>query len=299
MEHQGYRNINGMIPYAPYLIPAGILHQGHFGIQPRIMTSQLPHSYVVDHHLILNQHNITSEVNQQVSTIRGATRRWYNADISSAYYIQDGIFILDESISQVNQQVPTRRDNGGRYDAKLERIIIQQVPTDSEAMTCSICLVDFSVGLEAIQLPNPCLHVYHKDCILEWLDRSSTCPMCRRPVVLSAAYCMSMTSTYNLKIWIRSRLEEKRLVASRTCSRIQQEYCNVMLMWWYYWVLLLETSSAQHILLQYIAASGGLKLQNSISNAYAMGKLRMIASKFETAKKVTCNRNSSKAAEYG
>ncbi|GAU46104.1 hypothetical protein TSUD_95760 [Trifolium subterraneum] len=53
--------------------------------------------------------------------------------------------------------------------------------------------------------------------------------------VLSAAYCMSMASTYNLKIWIRSRfyemlmknvlymrLEEKRLVASRTCSRIQQ-----------------------------------------------------------------------------
>ncbi|GAU30369.1 hypothetical protein TSUD_57800 [Trifolium subterraneum] len=189
--------------------------KGHAGTQPRMMTSQLSHAYVVDHHLILNQHNISSvftqtrdiepprrryqprvsavqdghnvilqEVNQQVSTRRGATRRRYNTDVSSAYYIQDGVFILDESISQVNQQVPTRRDNGGRFDAKLERIIIQQVPTDSEAMTCSICLVDFSVGLEVFRLPSPCLHVYHKDCILEWLDRSSTCPMCRRPVLL-------------------------------------------------------------------------------------------------------------------
>ncbi|CAI8599307.1 unnamed protein product [Vicia faba] len=35
-----------------------------------------------------------------------------------------------------------------------------------------------------------------------------------------------------------------------------------------------ETSSAQYILQQYIAASGGLKLQDSVYNAYAMGKMK-------------------------
>ncbi|KAA8536255.1 hypothetical protein F0562_028733 [Nyssa sinensis] len=35
----------------------------------------------------------------------------------------------------------------------------------------------------------------------------------------------------------------------------------------------IETSSAQYILQQYTAASGGQKLQNSIQNAYAMGKM--------------------------
>ncbi|CAJ2679594.1 RING finger protein [Trifolium pratense] len=202
MEHHGYRNINGMIP-------GGILHQGHGGNQPRmIMTAQDAH--VIDHHFILNQHNINPVFDID------ATRRRYNTSSSSAYaynvqdghfvfdenshqvnhqvqprvstrnvssayayYVQDGLFILDENISQVNQQVPTRRDIG--VYANLEKITIQQVPTDSEALTCSICLVDFSVGLEAIRLP--CLHLYHKDCIFEWLDRSSTCPMCRRPVL--------------------------------------------------------------------------------------------------------------------
>ncbi|KAF2324146.1 hypothetical protein GH714_008348 [Hevea brasiliensis] len=48
-----------------------------------------------------------------------------------------------------------------------------------------------------------------------------------------------------------------------------------------------ETSSAQYILQQYTAASGGQRAQNSILNAYAMGKVRMIASEFETANKVT------------
>lgn len=60
-----------------------------------------------------------------------------------------------------------------------------------------------------------------------------------------------------------------------------------------------ENSSAQYILQQYTAASGGQKLQNSVSNAYAMGKVKMIACEFETANKVVRTRNSSKDAESG
>ncbi|KAG2266876.1 hypothetical protein Bca52824_073955 [Brassica carinata] len=40
----------------------------------------------------------------------------------------------------------------------------------------------------------------------------------------------------------------------------------------------METSSVQCIHQQYTAAFGGRKLQNSIKNAYAMGKLKMITS---------------------
>lgn len=61
----------------------------------------------------------------------------------------------------------------------------------------------------------------------------------------------------------------------------------------------IETSSANYILQQYVAASGGQKLQNSIRNAYAMGKVKMAACETETATKVVKNRNSSKAPESG
>ncbi|GLT33595.1 hypothetical protein SLA2020_081670 [Shorea laevis] len=61
----------------------------------------------------------------------------------------------------------------------------------------------------------------------------------------------------------------------------------------------IETSSAQYILQQYTAASGGQKLQGSIRNAYAMGKLRMVASEVETATKTVKNRNASRCAESG
>ncbi|THU57291.1 hypothetical protein C4D60_Mb03t01970 [Musa balbisiana] len=61
----------------------------------------------------------------------------------------------------------------------------------------------------------------------------------------------------------------------------------------------IETSTAQYILQQYTAATGGLKLLSSIRNSYAMGKVTMVVSEFETASRVIKHRNSPKDAESG
>ena len=42
-----------------------------------------------------------------------------------------------------------------------------------------------------------------------------------------------------------------------------------------------------------MAASGGYKMLQSVRNAYAMGKVRMVASEFETATRVVKNRGPS------
>lgn len=54
-----------------------------------------------------------------------------------------------------------------------------------ESITCSICLVEFPIDTEAICLPKPCGHVYHEDCIMKWLKRSNTCPLCRHDLSFS------------------------------------------------------------------------------------------------------------------
>ena len=43
---------------------------------------------------------------------------------------------------------------------------------------CCICLDDNNEGDLAIRLPN-CSHIFHKKCILDWLQRKCTCPVCR------------------------------------------------------------------------------------------------------------------------
>ncbi|XP_057776702.1 E3 ubiquitin-protein ligase RING1-like [Salvia miltiorrhiza] len=49
------------------------------------------------------------------------------------------------------------------------------------AQSCPICIEDFEVNSDTSGAVNelPCKHYFHKDCIVQWLQRSSTCPLCR------------------------------------------------------------------------------------------------------------------------
>ncbi|ESQ43313.1 hypothetical protein EUTSA_v10015563mg [Eutrema salsugineum] len=48
---------------------------------------------------------------------------------------------------------------------------------------CSICLVDYEKGDKITTLP-PCNHIYHKDCIAQWLKKSTICCVCTREVYI-------------------------------------------------------------------------------------------------------------------
>jgi len=47
----------------------------------------------------------------------------------------------------------------------------------SGVVLCAVCTEEISVDEEAKQLP--CNHLYHSGCIIPWLHRRSSCPMCR------------------------------------------------------------------------------------------------------------------------
>ena len=47
--------------------------------------------------------------------------------------------------------------------------------------SCDICLCNYEVGEEICSSRNPeCRHIFHKDCIIDWLLTRSNCPLCRR-----------------------------------------------------------------------------------------------------------------------
>lgn len=57
---------------------------------------------------------------------------------------------------------------------------------------CSICMEDFEEshdseggGKSLFRVSNrrvPCGHVYHSNCITEWLERCNSCPLCRHHI---------------------------------------------------------------------------------------------------------------------
>jgi len=50
---------------------------------------------------------------------------------------------------------------------------------------CSVCQDTYKLSDKCIELP--CRHNYHKDCVLEWLTRHDSCPICRKPCNAASA----------------------------------------------------------------------------------------------------------------
>lgn len=85
---------------------------------------------------------------------------------------------LDESSDEDEDEDQTAVDI--RFVAAiqgLEKVKINDDDDDDHVVTCSVCLEDVLIGLEATTLP--CSHLYHGDCIVEWLQSSKFCPLCR------------------------------------------------------------------------------------------------------------------------
>ncbi|KAH0692382.1 hypothetical protein KY285_019479 [Solanum tuberosum] len=59
----------------------------------------------------------------------------------------------------------------------LPTIKVDEELMRSELAQCAVCKDDFEMGLDVKQMP--CKHVYHKDCIVPWLELHSSCPVCR------------------------------------------------------------------------------------------------------------------------
>ncbi len=60
---------------------------------------------------------------------------------------------------------------------------------DTEVFDCSICLTEIEDGEQVGILP--CIHIFHVDCLRQWITRKNACPLCQvteiaspRPVVL-------------------------------------------------------------------------------------------------------------------
>lgn len=47
----------------------------------------------------------------------------------------------------------------------------------NESPECSICLEELVIGQPALRIP--CGHLYHEDCVRDWLKKSNECPVCR------------------------------------------------------------------------------------------------------------------------
>ncbi|KAG5226535.1 RING-H2 finger protein [Salix suchowensis] len=93
----------------------------------------------------------------------------------------DHIFVCDKAVSW---DVVENPENPVLPACKplipcLKKVKIEQQILGSmdEELICAICLQDFPDGTEAAA--TNCSHLFHCHCIVKWLSKSTSCPMCR------------------------------------------------------------------------------------------------------------------------
>ncbi|CAG9858115.1 unnamed protein product [Phyllotreta striolata] len=70
--------------------------------------------------------------------------------------------------------------NGAKLAPPASKSAVEALPDESvtaKDSQCPVCLKEHVQGETAKKLP--CGHLYHNDCILPWLSKTNSCPLCR------------------------------------------------------------------------------------------------------------------------
>lgn len=131
-----------------------------------------------------NNNEIYNEPNENTHNISGYGGEDFFMD-SKCYYLLIGLMLYTSFCWRRNR---TTRDTdlhvsinnqdiiNNRLINKIKKNIISVSDID-ENSSCSICLDDFNSTTEILFLD--CKHIYHSPCILEWITKDPSCPLCR------------------------------------------------------------------------------------------------------------------------
>ncbi|XP_019725279.1 E3 ubiquitin-protein ligase RLIM [Hippocampus comes] len=71
----------------------------------------------------------------------------------------------------------------GLTKEQIDNLAMRNFGESDALKTCSVCITEYAEGNKLRKLP--CSHEYHVHCIDRWLSENSTCPICRRVVLVS------------------------------------------------------------------------------------------------------------------
>ena len=78
----------------------------------------------------------------------------------------------------IEQQAPNPDDPNAPVVGCVTEVLTRSTMQNREC--CPICYGDFDGTTKYIQLS--CSHTFHFDCLNAWIQKSMTCPECRRPI---------------------------------------------------------------------------------------------------------------------
>jgi hypothetical protein len=89
-------------------------------------------------------------------------------------YMDNSNIINDDNNNIINQENKEYKENNS-----INLYIFSELDEEirKKCESCSICFENFKEN-EIVNITK-CIHIYHENCINEWLKRNKTCPLCR------------------------------------------------------------------------------------------------------------------------
>ncbi|KAK1438354.1 hypothetical protein QVD17_04162 [Tagetes erecta] len=91
------------------------------------------------------------------------------------YYVGSELNELIEELTQNDRPGPLPASDSSINALPIVKITQTHLLNDSQS--CAVCMEEFKVGGEAMELP--CNHIFHSNCIVPWLRLHNSCPICR------------------------------------------------------------------------------------------------------------------------
>ena len=120
------------------------------------------------------------------SVFNGAFQDNYSSNFRSNYrgnFMNEILRILEQNQNEARRQQrqhhPTSNENLNKLKQfkMSEKYCKKEGEGKLELPNCCICIEEIAIGQKTILLP--CGHMFHNDCIITWLKKNNTCPMCR------------------------------------------------------------------------------------------------------------------------
>ena len=121
--------------------------------------------------IILNQHELEAQIIQSLlmdEELELILNQRYDEVVEDEYTYED-LLALEDQIGYVSK---------GLSEEQISNLSKKRL---SDPTNCSICLILMSKNC-LVTLLKPCGHVYHVDCITQWLSNNKTCPLCLQEI---------------------------------------------------------------------------------------------------------------------
>lgn len=139
--------------------------------------------------ILIQRQNVSNDIFDPIfstfgSMFNGIFQDNYSSNFRSNYrgnFFNEIFNILErnQAESRRNAHPPTSKENLQKLKQfnMSEKYCKKEKDGKLELPNCCICIDNIELGVKTILLP--CGHMFHSDCILTWLKKNNTCPMCR------------------------------------------------------------------------------------------------------------------------